>query len=87
MFQYFSTVPYGHFENLGRGKIKQTSGAYSPNPKPLNKSLYIYIMKKEPYRRVDECLDDVMVFGQHGSLVKLRPNNHTKCGSNMDDLG
>ena len=28
-----------------------------------------------------------MVFGQHGSLVQLRANNHTKCGSYMNDLG
>ena len=39
------------------------------------------------YCRVDEGLDDVMVFRQHGSLVQLRANNHPKCGRYMNNLG
>ena len=36
---------------------------------------------------MNQRLDDVMVFGQHGSLVQIRVNDHTKCGSYMNDLG
>lgn len=56
----------------------------------MGKGGFIHVfltLQLSSYYRIDEGLDDVVVLRQHGTLVELRPNNHTECGRNMDDLG